>query len=314
MIYSYSNTPIVIAFTPNYLIPAAVTIQSILHASTADEHFLFICLLSEDLPSWQVDELHKLVGARATFKFLNLKGQLSDVYVDAKYTEAANYRLMLPNLLPSYDNVLYIDCDVVVRQDLARLYRNTDLGNNYLAGVFEAPLEHQLPHMNAIGCAPGKYINSGFLIMDLALMRQDDISNKLIDALRVDYLEFPDQDALNTVCRGRIMGLPPIYNSIRTFFLPQYKSAFLQYYTEADWQQVQTSGTIHYTGGKPCNIFSVMFREWWQEYESLPESIRKRMPVNRKMQQLFKVYNNPIGRFVLDCTRQVYRAIKHTQQ
>ena len=69
-------------------------------------------------------------------------------------------------------------------------------------------------------------------------MRRDGMVAKFIEASKADYLEFPDQDVLNQLCKKRIVGLPPYYNSIRTFYLPQYKRFFLQKYTEQDWKEV----------------------------------------------------------------------------
>lgn len=304
-------TPIVIAFTPNYFIPAAVTLQSMFASSTGRGLFEVICLLSEDLPKWQVKEMENLGKGRAIYKFINLKGSLGDVYIDPRYSEAASYRLLLPDLLPDYDKILYIDCDVVVRQDLQALYESIELGDNYLAGVFEATLDHQIPHMAAIGCVAGHYINSGFLVMNLELMRKKDMVRKFLDGLKVEYLEFPDQDVLNTVCNGHILGLSPVYNGIRTFFLPQYKEVFLRYYTEEEWCNVQNSATIHYTGGKPWDIFSVKFGEWWEEYIKLPGSIRDRMAVNGKLLFFYRLYRiRPIG-CMIDTFKNLYRKTKY---
>lgn len=306
-----NRIPVVIAFTSNYIVPASVTVRSILSSSDMDECFLFICLLNEDLPMDQIRELQSLTGDRAEWRFLNLRGRLVDVYVDPKYTEAASYRLLLPEILLEWGKVIYIDCDILVRNDLARLYYETELGDSYVAGVFEATLPHQMDHMKQIGCLPGTYINSGFLIMNLELMRRDGISNKLLEALRTDYLEFPDQDALNIVCRGRIKGLSPIYNSIRTFFLPQYKADFLKFYSKEDWNSVQERGTIHYTGGKPWNILSVKFPEWWREFDELPEKIKKQMPVKKRLYLLYLVNNNKIGSFLIDGMRDLVRLIRY---
>ena len=94
-----------------------------------------------------MDALQHFSGDKATLRFVNLKGRLGNVYVDARYTEAASYRLLLPEIFVDYDKVLYVDCDMIIRQDLAALYRDTDLGNHYLAGVREATLPFQLNYI-----------------------------------------------------------------------------------------------------------------------------------------------------------------------
>lgn len=305
------RVPLVIAFTPNYFVPAATTLKSLLDSTDEKYSYEVICLVTEDIPERQRAKLDRLGGGRLKFKYLNLKGRLADVYTDPRYSEAASYRLLLPDLLPEYDKVAYIDCDVVVRNDIAELFEKTDLRDNYLGVVYEAAIEGQAARWEALGCDSKHYFNSGFLLMNLDRMRQDGIVEKFLEASRVEYLEFPDQDVLNQVCGGRVQPLSPVYNSIRTFFLPQYKKDFLAVYDEATWDAVQSGGTIHYTGGKPWNLFTIKFGEWWKTYDSLPGDFKEEWTPNRKMSALWKVYRCGAGRFAIDSIQSIYRKIKH---
>jgi len=287
-------TPIAIAFTPNYFVPAATMLRSLLDASAGSFHI--ICLVSEPIPVRMQDKLNRLGGERLMFTYLPLAGRLKDVYVDPRYTEAASFRLLLPELLPEYDTIVYIDCDVIVRQDIDKLFLETALGDNYLGAVFEAPIEGQAERFRALGCDPNRYFNSGFLLMNLAMMREEHVSGKLLDACKVEWLEFPDQDALNQVCKGHVLPLSPLYNGIRTFFIPKYRKEFAAQYGDDLWETVQEKGTIHYTGGKPWNIFSVRFADWWRTYDSLPEEIRSEWTPSGKTYALWKVYRiRPFG-------------------
>ncbi len=304
-------TPVVLALSPNYLIPAATCILSILQHSDDSDTFHVICLLTDSLSDKDRCELTNIDNKRLVFSFVNLKGRLEGIYINERYTIAASYRLLLPDLLPEYNKVLYVDCDVIVRNNLAELYRETDLSNNYLAGVFEATLDFQIPHMQTIGCEAGQYINSGFLIMNLELLRKDNMVTKFLEASKEEGLEFPDQDVLNQLCKGRILGLPPYYNSIRTFFLPQYKERFLKYYTEGDWNAVQHRGNIHYTGAKPWEAFTIKFAEWWKYYEMLPDNLKMEWQPNKKMYRLYQIYKSPFGRYLIDGALGMYRKVKY---
>ena len=301
-------TPLVIAFTPNYFIPAAVTLSSIL-SSTADRDAKYevLCMVTEEIPERQKRMLSDMAEDRMEFKYVSLAGRLEGYYVDPRYSEAASYRLLLPELLPEKDSIVYIDCDVVVRQDLSRLYRSLDLGDNLLAAVYEAPIEDQASRFKALGCDPEKYFNSGFLIMNLAKIREEHTSARLLEALKVDYLEFPDQDALNQVCKGRVLPLSPVYNSIRTFFIPKYKPDFLIVYSEDQWRDVQENGTIHYTGGKPWNIYSVRFGDWWKVFDGLPEKLKNEMETSRKVSLLSRIYRSEKRAKIMDRIRMFFQ-------
>lgn len=300
-------TPIVIAFTPNYLIPAAVTLKSILDSSTAE--FEVLCLVSKDIPDEQKEKLQKMTGDRIKYRYIRLAGKLDGYYIDPRYSEAASYRLLLPELLPETDKIIYIDCDVVVRQDLGQLYDSLEMGDNLLAAVYEAPIEGQAERWKKLGCDSNKYFNSGFLVMNLAQMRKERTSEKLLDVLKTDYLEFPDQDALNIVCQGRVIPLPPVFNSIRTFFLPQYKQSFLKQYSAKEWADIQNNGTIHYTGGKPWNVYSVKFDVWWKNYDALPKDIKAEWGKN-SMMYVWALSKNVVVGSILRFLVNIKRLIK----
>ena len=302
-------TPLAIAFTPNYFVPAATMLRSLLDASTSS--FEVICLVTEEIPTRMQDKLCRLGGGRLSFRYIPLKGRLEGIYTDPRYTEAASFRLLLPELLPEYDSLVYIDCDVIVRQDIGKLYRETDLGDNYLGVVFEAPIENQADRFRALGCNPRCYFNSGFLLMNLKTMREEKVSEKLLEACKVPYLEFPDQDALNQVCQGRVLPLSPLYNGIRTFFLLQYRPDFEQEYPQPGlWEKVQREATIHYTGGKPWQLLTVQFAAWWRTYDSLPEEMKVEWTAPSQVQRLWKFYRiKPIGRLI-EASRTLKRKLK----
>ncbi|SEG73433.1 glycosyltransferase family 8 protein [Sphingobacterium lactis] len=302
---------LVVAFTENYFVPAATCITSILRNAENSHLFEVICLLTKDLPVHMKQLLEQIDPTRLSFRYINLDGQLAGVYVDERYTIAASFRLLLPELLKEYDKVIYLDCDIIVRQDLGQLYQQVDLGDNYLAAVFEAALPHQIEYLERIGCQPGYYFNSGFLLMNLALMRKDGLTQKLIDALKVPYLQFPDQDVLNILCQGRVHGLSPVYNSIRTFFLPQFKKEFVNRYSEKEWDLVQYSGTIHYTGGKPWNEFTIKFGEWWACYFKLPKALRAQWTPSPTVLRMGRIHSIPILNSFFLSVINTYRSIKN---
>ncbi len=301
------SIPLAIAFTPNYIVPAAAMLKSLLDSST--DTFHVISLVTEDIPREMQEMLSGMGKGRLELEYLSLKGRLDGYYTDARYSEAASFRLLLPELLPSYDKILYLDCDIIVRQDMGVLFRNKDLKENYLAAVYEAPIEDQSERIKALGCIPGHYFNSGVLLMNLKQMREENVSSKLLKACEKDYMEFPDQDALNQVCQGRVLPLGPVNNGIRTFFLPQYKNDFCKVYSADLWMQVQIDGNIHYTGGKPWNIFSVQFGEWWRVYYSLPKDIRNCLQVKGSIRVLSLLYKLGIGR-IIDKAITGYRKLK----
>jgi lipopolysaccharide biosynthesis glycosyltransferase len=132
------------------------------------------------------------------------------------------YRILLPELLPGHDRVLYLDVDTIAVDNLEPLWE-TGLDGFYLAAVTNVFQHNHLHRPAELGLdGPGEYFNSGVLLMNLASMRADHATEKLRDCAvqRGDQLEWPDQDALNLVLGKRRLALHPRWNcmnSVRTF-------------------------------------------------------------------------------------------------
>lgn len=301
--------PVAVAFTPEYFIPAATMLRSLLDTSSAG--YKIICLVTEALPERMLAKLNEMGEGRLQVECVSLKGRLKDIYISPRYTEAASFRLLLPELFPEYDRMYYIDCDIIIRQDIGRLFDEIDLKDNYLACVLEASEDEQINRIQKLGCNPYRYFNSGFLLMNLDQMRKEKVTEQLLNACRVDYLVFPDQDALNIVCKDRIVPLEPKYNAIRTFFIPKYKKTFLKWYSERDWTVVQREGTIHYTGAKvkPWIMFTVQFDKWWLTYEELPLEIRNEWEPPKRVRFYWSIYRYPVFRHGINAVRWLKRQL-----
>lgn len=131
-----------------------------------------------------------------------------------------------------------------------------------------------------------------------------------MEASKATYLQFPDQDVLNMVCKGKIMALPPYMNSIRTFLLPSYKPNFLEKYSKNDLEDVLEKGNIHYTGGKPWDMFTTKFEVWWKYYYKLPSVVKSLWKVNLKLYWLGRVMNTILGLYLMQTILSIYRNFK----
>lgn len=291
--------PVVFSFTENYFIPVSVSIQSILENSRLDSQFEFICLVDIEFTDDKKEKLSLLVKDRGKVTFINLsESLLNGIDVNKRYSTFAYYRLLLPNLLSSYDKVIYLDSDLVINTDLSNLYYDYDLSGYYLGAVFEPTLPEQGRHLSVLGIHSNEYFNSGVLFMNLELMRNIGLVNEFTILLKSKNLIFPDQDVLNLACRGKILALPPRYNSIRTFFIDKYKNHFLTLYSEEDWKSIKENSIIHYTGRgiKPWEKYCVNFNYWWKYYDILPEYIKETWSLNKKLYYIYLIGDTALGK------------------
>ncbi|CAN5520996.1 glycosyltransferase family 8 protein [soil metagenome] len=133
------------------------------------------------------------------------------------FTEAMWYRLLLPELAPDVERMLYLDVDTIALDDLSPLWE-TDLGANLVAAatnVFEQRFRHRPRALGLSG--PEAYFNSGVMLLDLSAMRAAGAQEAIVEcaSARPDLL-WPDQDALNVVLAGRRLALHPRWNCMNS--------------------------------------------------------------------------------------------------
>ena len=56
------------------------------------------------------------------------------LYTRDYYSKSTYFRLFLPNLYPNYDKILYLDSDIVILDDVAKLY-NINIKNCLLGAA-----------------------------------------------------------------------------------------------------------------------------------------------------------------------------------
>ncbi|BCP51924.1 glycosyl transferase [Kaistia sp. 32K] len=141
---------------------------------------------------------------------------LAQLPKSVNWSPAMYARLFIPDLLAEHDKAIYIDGDAVVNSDISELWQ-LDLGEDLVAGALDGLMTPAF--LADIGLRADQYINSGVLVMNLALWRAERIAEQAI-ALLLDRpgLEFPDQTAINLVARDRVRYIDRKFN----FFAREY--------------------------------------------------------------------------------------------
>lgn len=130
----------------------------------------------------------------------------------AHLTRGAYLRLLIPDLFPDDDRAIYMDCDMVVMDDLSML-AEVDLGDAVVAAVpcpSPEPLE-----VAATGHVTGTYINSGLLVMNLPVWRREGVAAQCLALLSdpARPLLSEDQSAINIAAHGRMVLLDARFNT-----------------------------------------------------------------------------------------------------
>ena len=198
----------------NYIPYLMITAKSIsLHSS--DEYIYDITVLTDGLLPHNIRKLRHLELPNVNISVVNMEKVVAPMREKLRatlrdyYSEAIFYRMFIASMYPRLTRAVYIDCDIVLVDDIAKLYF-TDIGDNILGGV----ADESIPGVGAfcdyvrnwVGVPVEKYINSGVLLMNLKEYRRNFILERFVSL--VDEKNFPtvapDQDYLNYLCKGRI--------------------------------------------------------------------------------------------------------------
>ncbi|MGI8557954.1 MAG: glycosyltransferase family 8 protein [Solirubrobacteraceae bacterium] len=158
------------------------------------------------------------------------------------------YRTLLPEMLPDVPRVLYLDVDVIVIDSLDPLWE-TDLDGCFLAAVTNVLEDRHLSRPVQLGLAgPTDYFNSGVLLMNLELMREESATARLHAFAREHQAEllWPDQDALNVVLGDRRRHLAPRWNFMSAALL--FPSA-AEMFTAAELEEARRRPAIRHFEG-----------------------------------------------------------------
>ncbi|KAF7799109.1 hypothetical protein EIP86_010339 [Pleurotus ostreatoroseus] len=192
--------PIAITFDTTYAMPAAVTIRSAMKHTRSKLSFFIVDL---GLTKADKEKLQTLVEnePHADLQFVHLP----DTAVASQGPVWAKVA-MLDVLAPKLDRLLYLDADLLVRDDLRKLW-GTDLGGNCLGAVLDIGIP-----MGHAGIERGPFLNAGVLLMDLAKMRPR--LDGLMNAARSRKHSLQqDEDALNDHFRHEWLSLSLRWNA-----------------------------------------------------------------------------------------------------
>jgi len=205
------EVPIFTATDDNYIPFLAVTLQSLKDNSSKDYKYT-IKILNSGINEENIAKISKYNCDNITIEFVDIRKSLEELglrlHTCIYYTQVTYYRLFIPSLYPQYDKALYLDPDIVIRSDVAKLF-NINIGNN-LVGATTDEFVMSLPKIQPyfVKCLgldkTSDYFNAGVLIMNLKEMRRQDFEGQFMDLLGKYKFVVQDQDYLNVICKNQV--------------------------------------------------------------------------------------------------------------
>lgn len=199
-----------------------------------------------------------------------------------RWPESIYYRLLAHNFLPdTLSKILYLDADILCINNLSSLYMH-NIENHLYAASSHTRLEltDTINRLRLGNRELASYYNSGVLLMNLDLIRQEVESEAIFQFIKDNhnFLLLPDQDVLNALYGDKVM---PLADEIYNFDsrLPILYEIMSQNEYNLDWV-LNNTVLIHFCGkDKPwqdgrSSKFSFLYKHYMSLSNRLIQSIQ----------------------------------------
>ena len=245
---------IAFGFTVNWAKYAASSIASILsNAKDSDEYHFY---LMSDMFSANDKEMFNGLSKikKSEFNFIKMDNSEFDGAIHDWLGVSSSYRLKLSSLV-NEDKILYLDSDIMAREDIAPLY-SYDVSDYYL-GMVEDKCSYSMKVRVGLK-GDDTFFNGGLQLINLKKFREDDLEKIIFKKLRASDF-YTDQDVINDVCRNKILSLPLRYNIV-PLAVKQYKNRE----KERD-KAIANPALVHFSL-KPWTNPETPFADEWRKY------------------------------------------------
>lgn len=258
--------PIVFITDKNFIIQTTVAITTLVN-SKRDDTVYDIFIVTSQCDDEMKNEMNRIKSKGCIINFIKASTEkYSDIKQLAHIPIACLLKFEICDYVLEYDKLIYLDGDIVVRNDLSELYE-FDMGDAYIAGVPSLEMLYSDKRM----------INAGIMLFNAKKMRDEHISKILIDKRKsLGDRGSMDQQTFNIVMQDTMKFVSWKYN-----FIPEkiigcdskrfpieslnklYETTFKR---NIDFEK--NAVIIHYaTGGKPWKYnFIKCGDEWLQGY------------------------------------------------
>lgn len=233
--------PIFFTIDDSYAPFLAVALNSAIKNSDPQRNYKAI-VLYQDLGADNISRLQALQTENFKIELMPIRAnmealddRMSNRLRCDYFTLTIYFRLFIPSMFPQYDKGIYIDSDVVLTDDIAKLF-DIDIGENYIGACNDLSIADIPPLVayteKAVGVNAKEYINSGVLLMNLKKMRDDDLEGHFLALLNKYHFDSiaPDQDYLNAMCNGKIYYLEEKWDTMPNDAKPMLTETSLIHY------------------------------------------------------------------------------------
>lgn len=172
----------------------------VITTSMSDKHIADVLSVTADASNFSV-----------RVAFVNELVEEQHFVVSKDYNQFTYYRLLLPDILEDFSKILYLDADLIVNCDIAKLY-NVPFEGKLLVGTYDTQVaawqnydSGMRPYFRSLGLGrSGEYVQAGVLLFDVKNMVKEIDFNDLIQKAKTEKYILNDQDLINIFFKDKI--------------------------------------------------------------------------------------------------------------
>jgi lipopolysaccharide biosynthesis glycosyltransferase len=205
LVNSQSTYPLIFAIDHNYTFALVNALRSLSKVYTQSANLEVFVIHNNSLTVDDTESLIQSTASNQAIKITIIPTKPLSTNKDSAVNHPVYLRLAIPELFKAYEQVIYLDSDILFNRspyDLARI----KIDSNYMIGACQ---DVQNPTLISGIAIPGwqtlgldgsqKYFNSGVLIINTKKWNEAKISEQAIEFVENNpqHIRFFDQDALN---------------------------------------------------------------------------------------------------------------------
>ena len=286
-VFSHNFVPICFSANDKYMPLLATQIASIIDNSNSENNYDIVILMTSISDENKFNIL-SLIAKHPNFsiRFVNVSPYIygynfyieSDV-TNTKYSDEIYFRILAPAIMSDYQHVIFLDADLVVLDDIAKLLTFADnekliaAVRDYegIANCYNNNYERTKYRISELGITNfDDYFVSGVLVMNNALFNEKYNTKELLDmAVSKNWKQY-DQDLLNYICKDSVKIIDAEWDFVEDIYdiyhsMPQ---GLLKEFIASE----KAPKIIHYSGArKPWKrITSKYNKHFWKYAEKTP--------------------------------------------
>ena len=262
---------IVLTTSNEYTYSCFVTIASLIKSSSSNNDYKINILVGSEFTSGNQDLLSRSIHGKQNFEisFIDMDERYPncarEFYTDGYINRNTYFRYYIPDLFPEESFVLYLDSDLVICDDVAKLFV-FDIGNHWLACcknvscIYNYTKNNKLKngdyyrtYYENLGITDiSMYSQTGLILFNIPELKKHSVMQRLIEHSANTGTVFFDQDTINLICQNKIAYFDLAWNHVWyysdiNYLMDGLSPELYQAYANA---RIHPK-VVHYAGPKP---------------------------------------------------------------